>query len=151
MLVLLDLIGASNAKFYCTFANTCELNKRLSDIETNLKKSSSLLRDLKSGKSFQSRFSFAGVDDDHRPFQERSKNEIWHNFDGILMTLIFLDVPILHLIPSQFPAVWHKESDNELNLNKNSITNINKVLRTFVIDYISQCADNPNSNYCNHR
>jgi hypothetical protein len=49
----------------------------------------------------------------------------------------FSGVPILHLIPSPFPDVWHKEGDNYSALDFNTIANLNKIMRIFVAEYLS--------------
>jgi len=123
VLVLLDLIGATNARFVCNFAETCGLNKRLRDIENSLK-SSKALQQVHNGPSniFLNAYRPSGVSDDHVPFLNRN-------------------IPILHLIPTAFPAVWHTLKDNEENLDQKSILNFNKVMRVFVLEYLNNCAN----------
>lgn len=129
--MLLDLIGASNARFTCTFRNTCSLNQKLRDIENKLRKGR-WLSNIISGPSntFLSTYRSSSVDDDHVPFLQRN-------------------VPVLHLIPQNFPQSWHTLNDNEKNLNQRSITNFNKIFRVFVVDYLTTCANNPSSSQCN--
>lgn len=71
VMVLLDLIGASGMKFMCTFANTCPLSQRLTEIESFLKRGRMLTTDGKNNPMFARMFTRSGVDDDHRPFLER--------------------------------------------------------------------------------
>lgn len=59
---------------------------------------------------------FGGIDDDHRPFL--------HN-----------GVPILHLIPSPFPAVWHRMSDDASSLDWPTIHAWAMIMRVFVAEY----------------
>lgn len=47
-----------------------------------------------------------------------------------------LGVPVLHLIPSPFPEVWHTMDDNEENLDETTIDNLNKILQVFVLEYL---------------
>ncbi|XP_067559347.1 glutaminyl-peptide cyclotransferase isoform X3 [Pseudorca crassidens] len=47
-----------------------------------------------------------------------------------------IGVPVLHLIPSPFPEVWHTMDDNEENLDKTTIDNLNKILKVFVLEYL---------------
>lgn len=70
VLVLLDLIGAPNPKFYSFYANTDGLHKSLHDIERSLAK-----QKLLEGKNFMfmNRPAQGLVDDDHRPFLQESK------------------------------------------------------------------------------
>ena len=57
---------------------------------------------------------------------------------GFLLNVgLFLSgVPVVHLITFPFPHVWHKLSDNESNLDYNSIDDLNKILRVFVAEYL---------------
>lgn len=106
------------------------LNKRLREIEDKLK-SSSQVRAVSNGPAnmFVNNFRAAAVADDHVPFMKRS-------------------VPILHLIPQSFPGVWHTKYDDEARLNQRSILNFNKVMRVFVVEYLSDCVANPLASKC---
>lgn len=132
-MVLLDLVGSGNARFVCTTPKTCQLNKRLNQIENTLRESSSL-KALPNGirNMFMGSYRNLGVSDDHVPFEKRS-------------------VSVLHLIPMTFPQTWHTNNDNAQNLNYNSIHNFNKVMRVFVVDYLTTCADNPKSKNCSFK
>ena len=55
----------------------------------------------------------AGLQDDHIPFLKKG-------------------VPILHLIPVPFPAVWHTDMDTVANTHKPSIAALASILRVFV-------------------
>ncbi|CAO1356372.1 unnamed protein product [Diamesa serratosioi] len=127
VLVLLDLIGATNARFVCTFPNTCSLNKRLREIENKLA-SSRALEFVPGGpaKMFLNNYKFTGVSDDHLPFLIRS-------------------VPVLHLIPERFPRSWHTLEDNEANIDMKATLNFNRVMRIFVIDYLNECIKSPSA------
>lgn len=50
---------------------------------------------------------------------------------------MFSDVPVLHLIPTPFPKVWHTVDDNLQNLDAKSIKNFNSILRVFVMDFLT--------------
>lgn len=129
-MVLMDLIGSTTARFVCTFRNTCVLNRRLRQIEETLKSSSSLRRVTNGPPNmFLSSYRTSSLADDHTPFLERS-------------------VPILHLIPTNFPTVWHTFADNEQRLNQQSILNLNKVVRVFVVDYLMTCINNTSDSKC---
>ena len=52
------------------------------------------------------------------------------------MILYFPGVPILHLIVVPFPDVWHKSSDNGDNVDHGSVSDISKILRAFVAEYL---------------
>lgn len=56
----------------------------------------------------------------------------------MLMHFLFvLEVPILHLIPYQFPEVWHTANDNRENIDLETTENINKILRVFIASYLN--------------
>ncbi|EDW73411.2 uncharacterized protein Dwil_GK17529 [Drosophila willistoni] len=114
VLVLLDLIGAPNAKFSSFHQNTHGLHTSLVQIEQSLRKAGQLQGN---GKMFLSLPSGGQVDDDHRPFLEEN-------------------VPVLHLIATPFPDVWHTPKDNAEHLHWPSIRNFVKVFRSFVYQYI---------------
>lgn len=130
VLVLMDLIGSTNARFVCTFKNTCVLNKRLREIEDKLKSSSSL-KAVQNGPAtlFLNTFRASQVADDHVPFLQRS-------------------VPVLHLIPSSFPEVWHTKFDDGQRLNQQSILNFSRVMRVFLVEYLADCSANPGASKC---
>lgn len=56
----------------------------------------------------------------------------------LLSSYSFLSgVRVLHLIPSPFPSVWHTFDDNEQNLDRSAIQNLNKILQVFVLEYLN--------------
>lgn len=120
LLVLLDLIGSENPKFYNFFSNTRNYHRRLSKIESSLREQKLLLKDPKSGTMFVDQTLYSRVEDDHLPFLKRN-------------------IPVLHLIPVPFPKHWHKPEDNEANLSRTTIKNINSVLRIFMIEHLTFC------------
>ncbi|XP_036337153.1 glutaminyl-peptide cyclotransferase-like protein isoform X1 [Rhagoletis pomonella] len=122
VLVLLDLIGAANPKFYSFYPNTDGLHHSLSEIELSLSAAHQL-----EGHNlmFMKRSSSGFVDDDHRPFLQQN-------------------VPILHLITTPFPPQWHTPNDNAANLHWPSIRNFNKVFRAFVYEYLQRHTDQVN-------
>lgn len=52
-------------------------------------------------------------------------------------------VRVLHLIPNPFPSVWHTFDDNEENLDRATILNLNKILQVFVLEYLNMTGQNP--------
>ncbi|XP_066473953.1 glutaminyl-peptide cyclotransferase isoform X1 [Tiliqua scincoides] len=118
LFVLLDLIGARNPIFPIYFMNTARWFGRLEAIEKTLY-DFGLLKDYSSeSRYFQGDLRRHPVEDDHVPFLRRG-------------------VPILHLIPSPFPRVWHTMKDNEENLDKPTIDNLNKIIKVFVLEYLN--------------
>ncbi|XP_047601379.1 glutaminyl-peptide cyclotransferase isoform X1 [Lutra lutra] len=117
LLVLLDLIGAPNPTFPNFFPKTARWFDRLEAIEHELHKLG-LLKDHSSERWYFQNYGYGGViQDDHIPFLRRG-------------------VPVLHLIPYPFPEVWHTMDDNEENLDKTTIDNLNKILQVFVLEYL---------------
>lgn len=120
LMLLLDLIGGENPKFYNFFDNTKNYHRRLSSIESNLRKNRLLLKDPKSSEMFINQTTFSRIEDDHLPFLKRN-------------------IPILHLIPVPFPKHWHKPEDTEENVNLRTVGNINMILRVFTLEYLTYC------------
>ncbi|XP_055912910.1 glutaminyl-peptide cyclotransferase [Eupeodes corollae] len=122
VLVLLDLIGAANSKFYNFYPNTQSLHSSLSAIEHSLNKQKQL-----EGHNlmFMRKYASGYVDDDHRPFLQQN-------------------VPILHVISTPFPKQWHTADDNAENLHWPSIRNFNKILRVFVYEYLNRHTEGVN-------
>ncbi|XP_078085720.1 glutaminyl-peptide cyclotransferase-like [Mustelus asterias] len=117
LLVLMDLIGGPNPRFPSYFPNTARWHKRLQLIERRLHRLGVLNDHPNEVKYFWTKMRAGHIDDDHMPFLQR-------------------DVPILHIIPSPFPQVWHKMEDNEDNLDPTTIDNLNKILQLFVLEYL---------------
>ena len=73
---------------------------------------------------------------------DRASTKCWRwyrayvRYCGYAWNAAVADVPILHLISYPFPDVWHRESDNEQNLDYHSIDDLIKVLRVFVAEYL---------------
>ncbi|XP_074436031.1 glutaminyl-peptide cyclotransferase isoform X2 [Larus michahellis] len=118
LLVLLDLIGAPNPVFPNYFPNTIRWFQRLQAIEQELHNMNLLKDHLVERQYFQTTLHRGLVEDDHVPFLLRG-------------------VPVLHLIPSPFPAVWHTMEDTEENLDKTTIDNLSKILQVFVLEYLN--------------
>ncbi|KAK0168171.1 hypothetical protein PV327_001997 [Microctonus hyperodae] len=119
MLMLLDLIGAPDPRFYNYFDSTKNWYIRLIQAEQQLANMSAFegyIYGSEEDQYFQP-FSFqAHIEDDHIPFMHKN-------------------VPILHLIPSPFPVFWHEPGDNRRNVSMSTTENLNKILRVFIADY----------------
>ncbi|XP_039553988.1 glutaminyl-peptide cyclotransferase [Passer montanus] len=118
LFVLLDLIGAPNPVFPNYFPKTLRWFQRLQAIEQKLQNMNLLKNHPVGSQYFHSTLHRGLVEDDHVPFLRRG-------------------VPVLHLIPSPFPAVWHTMMDTEENLDKATIDNLNKILQVFVLEYLN--------------
>ncbi|KAM4542685.1 glutaminyl-peptide cyclotransferase [Odontesthes bonariensis] len=118
LFVLLDLIGASSPRFGNQFPSTTPWLTRLQDIEKRLHSMNQLVDHPNSVEYFWPDHPVGRVLDDHVPFLNRG-------------------VRVLHLIPSPFPSVWHTFDDNEQNLDRPTIQNLNKILQIFVLEYLN--------------
>lgn len=124
MLVLLDLLGAPDPNFFSFFEETQDWYVHLHNVERRLAELGHMERYTSSSVAtrtpntyFQLRSINSYIEDDHIPFLERG-------------------VPIIHLIPSPFPSVWHKISDDRKAIDMFTVENLNKILRVFVIEYL---------------
>lgn len=128
LFVLLDLLGTPDPNFYSYFTETNQEYVRLMNAEIRLMEAGHLIKQGSSGvirsqaqTYFQPHSVGMGIEDDHIPFLRRG-------------------VPILHVIPTPFPEVWHKMSDNHECIDYDTVENLNRVLRLFVLDYFSLTA-----------
>ncbi|KAF1375052.1 hypothetical protein PFLUV_G00235420 [Perca fluviatilis] len=117
LFVLMDLIGAPSPRFGNQFPSTTPWLSRLQSIERRLHSMNQLV-DHNNVQYFWPNQPVGHVQDDHIPFLNRG-------------------VRILHLIPSPFPSVWHTFDDNEQNLDRSTIQNLNKILQIFVLEYLN--------------
>ncbi|KAM5143140.1 glutaminyl-peptide cyclotransferase isoform 2-T2 [Callospermophilus lateralis] len=117
LMVLLDLIGAPNPTFPNFFPSSSRWFQRLQTIEHELHELGLLKDHSLERKYFQSLGHGGIIQDDHIPFLRKG-------------------VPVLHLIPSPFPEVWHTMDDNEENLDESTIDNLNKIIQVFVLEYL---------------
>lgn len=113
-MVLLDLLGTRNPTFYSYISSGDRWFRHAASIEARLRRANLLSTN---GKFFSSDFAPGGIEDDHVPFMQRG-------------------VPILHLIPTPFPDVWHTDGDNKNVLHYPTIDDLNKILRVFVLEYL---------------
>lgn len=116
LMVLLDLLGTPNPQFYSYISSGDRWFQHAADIELRLRRSNLLNT---KGQNFFNLFDAGGViEDDHIPFMRRG-------------------VPILHIIPTPFPSVWHKNTDNADALDYPTIDDLSKIFRVFVAEYLS--------------
>merc|ERR1711909_268694 len=116
--VLLDLIGHPDTSFtkYIFKPSTGDWYDRLVTIERNLRLALGL--GSMSGKTiFNDSSTNSQIEDDHIPFLRRG-------------------VPILHLIHAPFPETWHTVADDFSSLDHRRISDITKILRVFVAEYL---------------
>lgn len=122
LLVLLDLLGATKTNsgnfpsVFNYFQDTAKVFSHLCEIE-KLLKSLDLLANPDFPYFVDQINENAGIQDDHTPFKDKS-------------------VPILHLIPREFPAVWHTLNDNEKALSNDVLDDLYKIILIFTAQYI---------------
>ncbi|XP_031558467.1 glutaminyl-peptide cyclotransferase-like [Actinia tenebrosa] len=115
-LILLDLLGAPDPKFFNMFEATSHLFEHLKSKEDALYQANQLEEYKRNKKYFQSvELQQIYIEDDHIPFLREG-------------------VPILHLIPVPFPHCWHQLNDDETCLRNSTIHNLIKILRLFTVE-----------------
>ncbi|XP_058136435.1 glutaminyl-peptide cyclotransferase-like protein isoform X4 [Dasypus novemcinctus] len=136
LFVLLDLLGAPNPTFYSHFPRTARWFHRLRTIgkpwtpevlilslyslpppEKRLHRLNLLQAHPQEVMYFQPGEPPGSVEDDHLPFLHRG-------------------VPVLHLISTPFPSVWHTPADTEANLHKPTVHNLSRILAVFLAEYL---------------
>ncbi|XP_055992229.1 glutaminyl-peptide cyclotransferase-like protein [Sorex fumeus] len=117
LFVLLDLLGAAYPTFYSHFPRTARWFHRLRSIEKRLHRLKLLQSHPQEVLYFQPGEPPGSVEDDHIPFLRRG-------------------VPVLHLISTPFPAVWHTPEDSEANLHPPTVHNLSRILAVFLAEYL---------------
>uniref|UniRef100_A0A8C5K384 Glutaminyl-peptide cyclotransferase-like protein n=1 Tax=Jaculus jaculus TaxID=51337 RepID=A0A8C5K384_JACJA len=117
LFVLLDLLGAASPTFYSHFPRTARWFQRLRSIEKRLHQLNLLQSHPHEVMYFQPGEPPGSVEDDHIPFLRRG-------------------VPVLHLITTPFPAVWHTPADSEANLHPPTVHNLSRILAVFLAEYL---------------
>nr|KAF6281926.1 glutaminyl-peptide cyclotransferase like [Pipistrellus kuhlii] len=115
--MLLDLLGAPHPTFYSHFPRTARWFHRLRSIEKRLHRLNLLQAHPQEAMYFQPGEPPGSVEDDHIPFLRRG-------------------VPVLHLISTPFPSVWHTADDSEANLHPPTVHNLSRILAVFVAEYL---------------
>jgi len=114
-LMLLDLLGTKNPKFYNYFLETVDLYRSLLIAETTLNKTGCLNEHTVA--YFQPMSALIRIDDDHVPFHRRG-------------------IEVVHVIPNPFPNEWHKRSDDKNALHMPTILNLIKIVQVFIFSYL---------------
>ncbi|KAH6849991.1 kinase-like domain-containing protein [Chaetomium sp. MPI-CAGE-AT-0009] len=123
LFVLLDLLGSANPEVPSYFQGTHWAYKRMAALEGRLRQLG--LLESKPGKQFlhdggkmATQFSGGGfVGDDHVPFMMRG-------------------APVLHLIPSPFPKVWHTMEDDGAHLDVPTIKDWARIVTAFTLEWM---------------
>ena len=123
LFLLLDLLGSSDPKVPSYFKTSHWAYRHLAKIESRLR-SLSLLQSkppqpfLPESEKSHTQFNKAFmVQDDHIPFMARG-------------------VEVLHIIPTPFPKVWHKITDDGEHLDMGTVEDWTKMVTAFVGEWM---------------
>jgi len=118
-MALLDLLGAPNPELTCQFDSTRSLFDLMRASESRARAQSLMKGTGGSRTPEYLSSSFSGnrgaISDDHLPWMERG-------------------VPILHLIASPFPSVWHTQRDDLSALNRDTVEDLALIFRAAVAE-----------------
>lgn len=114
LFVLLDLLGARNPTFSSSFKSTEHHFKRMWQLEKELGKLG--LLESKDKMYFKERGNMWGIEDDHKPFENRGYKDI------------------VHLISAPFPSQWHKMTDDAEHLDCPTIHNLMKIFQLWIAE-----------------
>ena len=121
LFVLLDLLGSADPVVPSYFTTTHWAYQSLASIESRMRALD--LLESKPAKPFlpNGAGSMAGaassISDDHLPF-------------------MFRGVPILHLIPSPFPRVWHTMDDDGAHLDMPTVRDWARIVTAFTLEWL---------------
>lgn len=129
MFVLLDLLGSANPTVPSFFQTTHWAYKAMATIEGRMRKLGLLesvpqrpfLPDIdKAATTF-----YRGlIEDDHKPFMARG-------------------VPVLHVIASPFPRVWHTMDDDGAHLDMPTVRDWAKIVTAFALEWLDMMEVEP--------
>ncbi|KAF2000076.1 hypothetical protein P154DRAFT_435966 [Amniculicola lignicola CBS 123094] len=119
LFVLLDLLGSANPKVPSYFLTTHWAYRAMASIESRMRKLGLLESNperafLPDDDMIMAR---SMISDDHLPFLSRG-------------------VEILHVIPSPFPAVWHKMEDDGEHLDMPTVRDWGKIVTAFALEWL---------------
>ncbi|CAG5136438.1 unnamed protein product [Candidula unifasciata] len=114
--ILMDLIGPSDTQFVNYYTNTSLYFHQLVSIEQCLQ-ANNLMTRRHPRTIFNPHGRAQFVEDDHVPFVRRG-------------------VPVLHLISTPFPRVWHTVYDNLQHLDVGLIRDFSRIFRIFLLSVL---------------
>lgn len=122
MFVLLDLLGGAKPRVPSYFQTTHWAYKGMASVEERMRKLGLLESKpdspfLPDAGKMPIQFGSAGVSDDHLPFLHRG-------------------VPILHIIPTPFPDVWHRLEDDGPHLDMPTVRDWAKIVTAFTMEWL---------------
>ncbi|KAI8265385.1 hypothetical protein K4K58_011316 [Colletotrichum sp. SAR11_239] len=122
LFLLIDLLGAPNPRIPSYFASTHWAYKKMAKIEDRMRKLGVLESDPKRPFLVDKNKKNGGLSqgyvlDDHVPFMERG-------------------VEILHIIPTPFPDVWHKITDDGDHLDLPTVRDWARIITVFAAEWM---------------
>jgi glutaminyl-peptide cyclotransferase len=122
LFVLLDLLGSANPVVPSYFQTTHWAYKNIATIEDRMRKLG--LLESKPTRPFfpdvgkrNRQFGSGFIQDDHVPFMGRG-------------------VPVLHIIPSPFPPVWHTKDDDGQHLDLATVRDWARIVTAFTFEWL---------------
>ncbi|RYP34099.1 hypothetical protein DL767_004434 [Monosporascus sp. MG133] len=127
LFLLLDLLGSAGPSVPSFFQSTHWAYRAMARIEERMRGLGTLESDpkkpfLPDADKKASDFRPAGVGDDHIPFMRRG-------------------VPVLHIIPSPFPTVWHTMDDDGEHLDLPTVRDWARIVTAFALEWLDVKAD----------
>lgn len=129
MFVLLDLLGAPNPTVPSPFLPTHWAYRAMANIEQRMR-DLGLLESKPNGpflpdaEKEASKFGRGMIEDDHIPFMHRG-------------------VPILHLIATPFPDVWHTMNDDGAHLDMPTVRDWARIMTAFALEWLDMMEVEP--------
>ncbi|KAK0722476.1 kinase-like domain-containing protein [Lasiosphaeria miniovina] len=130
LFVLLDLLGSSNPRVSSYFQTTHWAYQKMATIEGRMRglgllESKPRAPFLPDGGKLATQFQGGSmIGDDHVPFMYRG-------------------APILHVIPSPFPDVWHTINDDGPHLDMPSVMDWSKIVTAFTLEWLDMMEVEP--------
>ncbi|XP_072287251.1 glutaminyl-peptide cyclotransferase-like protein isoform X2 [Pyxicephalus adspersus] len=118
LFVLLDLLGAPDPLILNHFQETRSHFLRLHSLERRLHHLNLLQSHPLENSYFHPDLYYGAVEDDHIPFLRKG-------------------VPVLHIISTPFPEVWHTYDDTEEKLHPPTVTNLCRIFAAFLSETLS--------------
>ncbi|KAK3504495.1 kinase-like domain-containing protein [Neurospora crassa] len=122
LFVLLDLLGSADPGVPSYFQTTHWAYKNMATVESRMR-TLGLLESkpkdpfLPEAGKLKEHFGRAYVGDDHQPFMAKG-------------------APVLHMIPTPFPHVWHKIEDDGEHLDLPTVRDWARIVTAFTIEYL---------------
>ncbi|KAI0966171.1 peptidase family M28 [Xylaria arbuscula] len=129
MFVLLDLLGSANPTVPSPFLPTHWAYRAMANVEHRMRQLNLLESNPKApflpdaGKEI-AKFGRGMVEDDHIPFMRRG-------------------VPIMHLIATPFPSVWHTMDDDGAHLDMPTVRDWARIVTAFTLEWLDMMEVEP--------